>query len=158
MITRAEYQRHYYWMQKAIALAKIAGESGEIPVGAIIVDGHNHLLAQSGNRKEKIKDPTAHAEMLAIRAASQQRQDWHLQDCTLYVTLEPCPMCAGAIIHCRLKQVVYGADDPKTGVLRSITNFSDATFSNHSFSVIGGIAAVECSQLLQNWFRHNRQP
>jgi len=158
VITQAEYRRHYHWMQKAIALAKVAGQSGEIPVGAVIVDGKNQCLAQSGNRKEKTQDPTAHAEMLVIRAASQMRQDWHLQDCTLYVTLEPCPMCAGAMIHSRLKQVVYGADDPKTGALRSMANFPDAPFSNHSFPVLGGIAAMECRQLLQNWFQHNCRP
>ncbi|MBV5260866.1 nucleoside deaminase [Synechococcus moorigangaii CMS01] len=145
-------------MQKAIALAKLAGQSGEIPVGAIIVDGNNRLLAQSGNRKEKTTDPTAHAELLAIRAASQVRQDWQLQDCTLYVTLEPCPMCAGAIIHSRLKQVIYGTDDPKTGALRSVANFPDAPFSNHVLPIIGGIAAADCRQVLQDWFQHNRQP
>ncbi|MEB3226204.1 MAG: nucleoside deaminase [Synechococcus sp.] len=158
MITQAEYQQHYFWMQKAIALGKVAGQSGEIPVGAIVVDGQNQILAQSGNRKEKTQDPTAHAELMAIRAASQIRQDWHLQDCTLYVTLEPCPMCTGAIIHSRLKQVVYGADDPKTGSLRSVANFPDALFSNHSFPVIGGIATVECRRLLQDWFQRNRRP
>ena len=156
MISRAEYEHHLYWMKKAIALAEIAGQSGEIPVGAIIVDAHNRLLAQSGNRKEKTQDPTAHAEVLAIRAASQQRHDWHLNDCTLYVTLEPCPMCAGAIIHARLKTVVYGADDPKTGVLRSVANFPDSPFSNHCLQVIGGIAGADCRALLQNWFMRSR--
>lgn len=156
MITEAEYQHHLYWMKQAIALAEIAGESGEIPVGAIVINRQNKILAQSGNRKEKTHDPTAHAEVLAIRAASQTRQNWHLNDCTLYVTLEPCPMCAGAIIHARLKQVVYGADDPKTGVLRSVANFPDAPFSNHRLQVIGAIAETECRQLLQRWFRQNR--
>lgn len=157
MITEAEYQTHLFWMKKAIAIAEVAGQSGEVPVGAIIVDGKNQLLAQSGNRKEKTHDPTAHAEVLAIRAASQTRQDWHLSDCTLYVALEPCPMCAGAIIHARLKQVIYGADDPKTGVLRSTANFADAPFSNHRFDVIGGIAEADCRQLLQQWFMKSRQ-
>lgn len=157
MISRAEYERHLYWMEKAIALAEIAGQSGEIPVGAIIVDGNNQCLAQSGNRKEKNQDPTAHAEILTIRAASHQRQDWHLNDCTLYVTLEPCPMCAGAIIHARCKTVVYGADDPKTGALRSVANFPDAPFSNHRPQIIGGIAEPQCRQLLQQWFMKTRQ-
>ena len=157
MISRAEYEYHLYWMKKAIALAEIAGQSGEIPVGAIVVDGQNQLLAQSGNRKEKTQDPTAHAEVLAIRAASQKRQDWHLNDCTLYVTLEPCPMCAGAIIHARCKTVVYGTDDPKTGVLRSVANFPDAQFSNHCPQIIGGIADQECRQLLQQWFMKTRR-
>lgn len=144
-------------MRKAIAIAEVAGQSGEIPVGAIIIDGKNQILAQSGNRKEKQQDPTAHAEVLAIRTASQIRHDWHLSDCTLYVTLEPCSMCAGAIIHARLKQVVYGADDPKTGVLRSTANFADAPFSNHRLDVIGGIAETNCRQLLQQWFVKSRQ-
>lgn len=157
MITAAEYKIHLYWMKKAIAIAEVAGQSGEIPVGAIIIDSQNEILAQSGNRKEIQQDPTAHAEVLAIRAASQTRQDWHLNDCTLYVTLEPCPMCAGAIIHARLKQVVYGADDPKTGALRSVANFADAAFSNHRLKVIGGIAEMQCHQLLQQWFMKSRQ-
>ena len=157
MISRAEYDRHLYWMNKAIALADIAGQAGEVPVGAIVVDGQNQLLAQSGNRKEKHQDPTAHAEVLAIRAASQIRQNWHLNDCTLYVTLEPCPMCAGAIIHARCKTVVYGADDPKTGVLRSVANFTDAQFSNHRPQIIGGIADQQCRELLQKWFMKTRQ-
>ncbi|AFY38706.1 tRNA-adenosine deaminase [[Leptolyngbya] sp. PCC 7376] len=156
MITHAEYERHLFWMKKAIALAEIAGQSGEIPVGAIIVDNRDQILAQSGNRKEKETDPTAHAEVLAIRTASRHRQNWHLNDCSLYVTLEPCPMCAGAIIHSRLKTVIYGADDPKTGVLRSVANFPDALFSNHRLNVIGGIASNDCRQLLQTWFMRNR--
>lgn len=157
MITEADYQHHRYWMQQAIALAEIAGKSGDIPVGAIIVDNKNQPLAQSGNRKEKSHDPTAHAELLAIRAAAQARQNWHLTDCTLYVTLEPCPMCAGAIIHSRLKQVVYGADDPKTGALRSVANFPDAPFSNHRPQILPNIANAECRDLLQQWFRQNRK-
>ncbi|MGB2925176.1 MAG: tRNA adenosine(34) deaminase TadA [Limnothrix sp.] len=157
MITEAEYKRHLHWMRQAIAIAEIAGQSGEIPVGAIIVDGENLPIAQSGNRKEKHQDPIAHAEVLAIRAASLMRQNWHLDDCTLYVTLEPCPMCAGAIIHARLKQVVYGTDDPKTGVLRSVANFADAPFSNHHFDVVGGIAETECHHLLHEWFMKSRQ-
>lgn len=157
MITEAEYKTHLFWMMKAIAIAEVAGQSGEIPVGAIIVDSKNQPLAQSGNRKEKQQDPSAHAEVLAIRGASQIRQNWHLNDCTLYVTLEPCPMCAGAILHARLKQVVYGVDDPKTGVLRSTAHFADAPFSNHRLNVIGGIAETDCRQLLQQWFMKSRQ-
>ncbi len=157
MISQAEYERHLYWMKKAIALAEIAGKSGEIPVGAIVVDEQNKLIAQSGNRKEKEQDSTAHAEILAIRAASHYRQDWHLNSCTLYVTLEPCPMCAGAIIHARLKTVVYGVDDPKTGALRSVANFPDSVFSNYCPEVIAGIAATDCRQLLQTWFMKSRQ-
>lgn len=156
MMTPKDYQTHLGWMQRAIALAEIAGQSGEVPVGAVIIDGQQKILGQSGNRKEKTGDPTAHAEILAIRAASQIRRNWHLTDCILYVTLEPCPMCAGAILHARLKQVVFGADDPKTGVLRSVANFPDATFSNHSLSVLGGIAEAQCRQLLQQWFVHKR--
>lgn len=157
MISKAEYEHHLYWMKKAIALAEVAGKSGEIPVGAVIVDNNNTLIAQSGNRKERSNDPTAHAEILAIRAASHYLQNWHLDNCTLYVTLEPCPMCAGAIIHARLNTIVYGADDPKTGALRSVANFPDATFSNHRLKTIAGIAAAECRQLLQAWFMKTRQ-
>ena len=144
-------------MNLALKLAQSAGKSGDVPVGAVIVDRDNNLISQAANRKEREQDPTAHAEILAIRAACRALQNWHLNGCTLYVTLEPCPMCAGAIIHARLDTVVYGADDPKTGVLRSVANFPDALFSNHHVTVIGGIAEQQCRHLLQKWFVKTRQ-
>lgn len=144
-------------MKLALELATEAGEAGDIPVGAVIIDGQNNLIAQASNRKERDTDPTAHAEILAIRKASQILQTWHLDRCTLYVTLEPCPMCAGAIIHSRLGLLVYGVDDPKTGVIRTVFNFPDSEFSNHRLSVIAGVMESACRSQLQEWFAKKRK-
>jgi len=108
------------------------------------------------NRKERDRDPTAHAEVLAIRAAARRQGDWRLSGCTLYVTLEPCPMCAGAIAHARLRRLVYGADDPKTGAVRTVTNVPDSAASNHRLDVLGGILERECREQLQTWFSRQR--
>jgi len=150
-----EYDRHCYWMDKAIALAQAAGLAGEIPVGAIVVR-EGIAIAQGENRRERDHDPTAHAEILALRAAGKYLETWHLEDCTLYVTLEPCPMCSGALILSRLGLLVYGADDPKTGCIRTVDNFSDRAFSNHRLSVLPGIKETACRELLQAWFAHRR--
>lgn len=150
-----EYDRHCYWMERAIDLAKAAGAAGEIPVGAVIIhDGK--LIAQGENRRQRDHDPTAHAEILALRAAGKYLGTWHLETCTLYVTLEPCPMCSGALILARLGLLVYGADDPKTGCMRTIDNFSDRVFSNHHLPVIPGIKETSCRNLLQSWFTQKR--
>lgn len=143
-------------MEQAIALAQAAGELGEIPVGALVVNAQGKVLAKAANRKVRDNDPTAHAEILAIRAASQQLRSWRLENCTLYVTLEPCPMCTGAIIQARLKQLVYGADDPKTGAVRSRLNLPDSTASNHKLLVLGGIQEKACREQLQAWFARRR--
>lgn len=147
---------HRYWMQQAIAIAQAVGQAGEVPVGAIVVDAQNRLIAQAGNRKERDRDPTAHAEILALRGASQTLNTWHLTSCTLYVTLEPCPMCSGAILHARLGLLVYGADDPKTGTIRTTDNFSDRAFSNHRLPVLAGICEADCREMLQSWFQQRR--
>lgn len=156
-LTQSEYERHRYWMQQAILLGQTAGERGEIPVGALIVDKNNQIIAQSGNQKESLQDATAHAELLVIRSASQQLKTWRLTQCTLYVTLEPCPMCAGAIIQARLRQLVYGLDDPKTGAIRTVLNLPDSACSNHRLSVIMGVEERRCRQLLQDWFEKKRK-
>ncbi|MFM7577466.1 MAG: tRNA adenosine(34) deaminase TadA [Microcystaceae cyanobacterium] len=151
------YARHCAWMALALQQAELAGHQGEIPVGAVLVNGINQeILAIAHNRKEETKDPTAHAEILAIRKASQRLKTWHLEDCHLYVTLEPCPMCAGAIVHARLGLLVYGADDPKTGAIRSVLNLPDSRASNHHLTAIGGVLESDCRQRLQNWFQQKR--
>lgn len=150
------YLKHREWMNLALELAKQAGEVGEVPVGAVIVDSAGKAIATASNRKERDKDPTAHAEIIAIRAAGKALQNWHLNDCTLYVTLEPCPMCAGAIIHARIALLVYGADDTKTGAIRTVANIPDSTCSNHKLQVIGGIMESACRQQLQDWFSQKR--
>ena len=144
-------------MSRAIALAQAAGKRGEVPVGAIIIDGYGNLIAEAENRRERDKDPTAHAEILALRTTGQALQNWHLNQCTLYVTLEPCPMCAGAIAQARLGLLVYGADDPKTGAIRTVANIPDSACSYHRLSVIGGILETTCRQQLQDWFAQQRR-
>lgn len=151
------YLIHRQWMSQAIALAQSAGDAGEVPVGAVIVDNQNNLIAVAENRRERDKDPTAHAEILALRAAGQVLQTWHLNNCTLYVTLEPCPMCAGAIILARLGLLVYGADEPKTGSIRTVANIPDSACSNHRLPVLAGIMESACRQQLVSWFEARRQ-
>ena len=151
------YLNHRRWMLRALALAEAAGEAGEVPVGAVIVGPNDEAIAEAANRRQRDHDPTAHAEILALRQAGQHLQNWHLNDCRLYVTLEPCPMCAGAIVHGRLGLLVYGTDDLKTGAIRSILNVPDGPASNHRLNVQGGILASSCQQQLQTWFRQRRQ-
>ncbi|MGV2827461.1 nucleoside deaminase [Myxosarcina sp. GI1(2024)] len=150
------YLVHRQRMFRAIELASTTGKQGEVPVGAVIIDNRGNLLAESGNSKERDGDPTAHAEILAIRHACRVIQNYYLQNCTLYVTLEPCPMCAGAIIQARLGLLVYGASDPKTGAIRTVINLPDSASSHHRLSVIGGIRELECRQQLQTWFANKR--
>lgn len=148
---------HLYWMQRAIVLAQQAGDAQEVPVGAIILNSQGQLLSQAENRRQRDQDPTAHAEILAIRTASQILQDWHLLGCTLYVTLEPCPMCAGAILQARIRTLVYGTSDAKTGAIRTVLNLPDSAASFHQLEVISGIRELETKELLQNWFKQLRQ-
>ncbi|WP_239121573.1 MULTISPECIES: nucleoside deaminase [Spirulina sp. CCY15215] len=150
------YRIHREWMSRALELAKEAGEAGDVPVGAVIVDRHGRAIAEAANRKERDRDPTAHAEVLALRQAARIRQSWHLETCTLYVTLEPCPMCAGAILQARLGLLVYGVDDPKTGTIRTVLNLPDSPCSHHTLSVIAGILETPCREQLQYWFQQRR--
>lgn len=161
-LTQLDYEAyvvHRSWMEYAIKLAQRAGDAGEVPVGAVIVDVQGDLIAQAINSKEKEQDATAHAELLAIRRACKVKQNWNLGDCTLYVTLEPCAMCAGAIINSRLKLLVYGASEPKTGAIRTVINLPDSDCSNHRLRVIDGIHEATCRHQLQAWFsRQRRKP
>jgi len=143
-------------MSAALELAAAAAHSGEVPVGAVIVDGAGSPIASAQNRRQRDCDPTAHAEILALRAAGQVLQDWHLNGCTLYVTLEPCPMCAGAIVQARLGLLVYGADDPKTGTIRTAANIPDSAPSCHRLRVLGGIMESACRSQLLSWFETRR--
>ncbi len=143
-------------MERAIALAEMAGQAGDVPVGAVIVGPDGMAIAEAANRREQDNDPTAHAEILVLRAAGQALKTWHLNECTLYVTLEPCPMCAGAIGLARLKLLVYGADDPKAGAIRTVMNLPGSACSNHRLSVLGGILENSCREQLQSWFAQRR--
>ncbi|MEL6579137.1 MAG: nucleoside deaminase [Cyanobacteria bacterium J06621_12] len=143
-------------MNYALELANTAADLGEVPVGAVIIGNQGEMIAAAANRKTRGHDPTAHAEISAIRAATRRIKSLYLTNCTLYVTLEPCPMCAGAIIHSRLNLLVYGADDPKTGAIRTVTNLPDSCCSNHRLQVLAGIKESSCRQQLQTWFTRQR--
>lgn len=142
-------------MRTAIALANQAASNGEVPVGAIIVkDGE--IIGRGSNAPIGLNDPSAHAEMLAIRDAAKTLGNYRLVDCTLYVTLEPCAMCAGVIQHARLTKLVYGASDPKTGACGSVVNLMAETKLNHHTTVIGGVLAEDCGNLLSRFFKRRR--
>jgi tRNA(adenine34) deaminase len=144
-----------YFMRLALAQAELARDAGEVPVGAVVVR-EGVVIASGFNQPIGLHDPSAHAEMQALRAAGVYLQNYRLIDCTLYVTLEPCVMCAGAILHARLSHVVFGATDPKTGVAGSVFNLFDQEKLNHHTSVTGGVLAEECGQMLSNFFAQRR--
>lgn len=148
-------KKDVYWMRKAIVLAKNAQEKGEIPVGAVLVH-EDELIAEGWNHPILSHDPSAHAEILALRAAGQSLQNYRLLNTTLYVTLEPCIMCAGAIIHARIGRLVYGASDQKTGAAGSITDVFNHPDMNHRILVLGGMLADECSTMLSVFFQQRR--
>lgn len=144
------------WMAEALAEARAAAAAGEVPVGAIIVrDGV--VIARASNRTLRDRDATAHAEVLAIRAASSAVGSWRLEGCTLFVTLEPCAMCAGAIVLARLDRVVFGAWDEKAGMAGSVTDLLRHPRLNHRPEVVAGVRASECGALLTEFFRTRRQ-
>jgi tRNA(adenine34) deaminase len=144
-------------MLHAIELAKQAESIGEVPIGCVVVDDlTNQIIGRGYNRREIDHDPTAHAEILALREAAQTRGHWRLTDCTLYVTLEPCPMCAGALVNARLPRLVYGCDDPKAGAVRTLFQLCQDARLNHRVEVTAGVMADECSRLLQEFFRAQR--
>lgn len=149
-----------YWMQQAIELAEQAARQGEIPVGAVLVDcsnSKNGLLAAAGNSPITLHDPTGHAEILALRQAAQQIQNYRLPGTTLYVTLEPCIMCMGALIHARIDRLVYGASDPKTGAATSVYSVGHDGKLNHQLEITAGVLATQCSELLKSFFKARRK-
>ena len=146
---------HDRYMTLALAQAEQAQAVDEVPVGAVIVR-EGEVLAAAHNSREQLRDPTAHAEMIAITQAAAAIESWRLEQCTLYVTLEPCPMCAGAILQARISQVVYGADDPKSGAVSSLFRLLDDPRLNHRVQWVSGIRADRCGQLLSNFFTQMR--
>jgi tRNA(adenine34) deaminase len=147
---------HTYYMRLALQEAEVAAEENEVPVGAVIVRGECQVIASDHNRREQLRDPTAHAEMLAITQAAEALGSWRLDDCTLYVTLEPCPMCAGAILQARIPRVVYGADDPKAGAVRSLFKLLNDVRLNHQCTVESGVLAESCGDVLSRFFQRQR--
>jgi tRNA(adenine34) deaminase len=147
---------HEIYMQRALDEAEQALAEDEVPVGAVIVH-QDRVIAAAHNQRELLHDPTAHAEMIAITQAAEARQSWRLDDCTLYVTLEPCPMCAGAILQARIPAVVYGAADPKAGAVRSLYTLLDDSRLNHRAAVIPGVLAERCGRILSRFFQQQRR-
>ena len=142
-------------MKLAIAQAAIAEENGDVPIGAVIV--HNsQVIAKAYNQRELLQDPTAHAEIIALTQAAAALENWHLHGCTMYVTLEPCCMCAGALVLARIDRLVYGCADTKTGACGSLYNIVQDNRLNHRIEVTSGILADECSELLQQFFSLRR--
>jgi len=143
------------FMRAAIAQAEIAEENGDVPIGAIVVY-QNQVIAKGYNQRHQLNDPTAHAEIIALTAAAEHIGNWRLQGCTIYVTLEPCPMCAGALVLARLDRLVYACDDPKAGACGSLYNIVQDERLNHKVEISKGVLAKECSSLLQVFFRKRR--
>jgi tRNA(adenine34) deaminase len=146
---------HEEFMRLAIEEAEAAMAEDEVPVGAVIVH-EGRIIARAHNQREQLRDPTAHAEMVAITQAAESRQSWRLDECVLYVTLEPCPMCAGAILQARLPVVVYGAADPKAGAVRTLYHLLDDPRLNHRCLIVSGVLVDECGAILSRFFRQQR--
>ena len=145
----------YMRMGLALNAARQAYEEGEVPVGAVIFH-HDRLVAKAWNQRESLRDPTAHAEVLAITQAAAELENWRLEDCTLYVTLEPCAMCAGAIVLARIPRIIFGAPDPKAGACGSVLDVTGCTQLNHNPEIISGLRLKDCSTILQDFFRERR--
>ena len=152
----APHTMHDPFMQLALEEAQQALRENEVPIGAVIVyDGR--VIARAHNQREQLRDPTAHAEMIAITQAAEARGSWRLDGCTLYVTLEPCPMCAGAIVQARLPTLVYGATDHKAGAVESLYHLLDDPRLNHRAEVVAGVLAEPCGRVLSQFFQEQRR-
>lgn len=150
-------QQHDHFMQLALSLAETAAAYDEVPVGALIVDSQQNIISSAFNLKERNCCPTQHAEILAIEGACKKLKTWRLLNCHLYVTLEPCLMCAGAISQARIERVIYGASDPKAGALGSLYQVHQDKRLNHQFEVLPGVLAAETGKLLSQFFRSKRK-
>lgn len=144
------------WMRRALGLAERAGEAGDVPVGALVLSAQGEVLGEGWNRREVDRDPTAHAEVVALRAAAAAYGSWRLTGCTLVVTLEPCPMCAGALVLARVSTVVLGAWDPKLGACGSVWDVVRDRRVNHRVEVVGGVLEQECARVLVDFFGAHR--
>jgi tRNA(adenine34) deaminase len=144
------------WMRAALEEARLASAKGEVPVGCVIVDASGRVLARGHNGREEMADPTAHAEVVALREAAARALTWHLEGATAYVTLEPCAMCAGALVHARVSRVVYGCKDPKGGAIDTMFGIGRDARLNHRFEVVSGVLEEECAQTLRQFFARLR--
>ena len=144
------------WMEEALREAQRAAAAGEVPVGAVVVCGER-IVGRGGNRNLADNDPTAHAEILALREAARAVGNHRLPDCEMVVTIEPCAMCAGALVHARLRRLVFGADDPKAGAVRSVLQVLNHPRLNHQMEITSGVLAARCSEVLQSFFADKRK-
>lgn len=148
---------HGFYMREAIKEAAKALDDKEVPIGAVIVC-KNRIIARAYNQRERLNDPTAHAEMIALTQAAAYLENWRLTDTIMYVTIEPCPMCAGALVNARVKRVVYGARDPKAGACGTLYNIIDDKRLNHRVEVISGVMEKDCQLLMKEFFSAKRRP
>jgi tRNA(adenine34) deaminase len=153
----ARHPFHIQHMEMALEEAGVAAREDEVPVGAVVVSFERGVIGLAHNQREQLLDPTAHAEMIAITQAAQALQSWRLENCALYVTLEPCPMCAGAIVLARVPLVVYGCTDPKAGACETLYRIPDDARLNHRARVIGGVLADRCAAVLSDFFAAKRK-
>jgi tRNA(adenine34) deaminase len=144
------------WMEQALGQARLAADAGEVPVGALVIK-NGEIVGQGHNRNLLDRDPTAHAEIVALRQAAARTGNYRLEDCTVYATIEPCSMCAGALIHARVSRLVYGASDPKAGAAGSVLQVLNHPALNHKMEVTAGVLAEKCSDMLQEFFRRKRK-
>ncbi|MBY0232037.1 MAG: nucleoside deaminase [Gemmataceae bacterium] len=147
---------HHLHMETALEEARLAYAEGEVPIGAVVVHPAHGVIARAHNLRETLQDPTAHAEMLALTQAAAFLESWRLEGCALWATLEPCPMCAGALVQARVPLVFWGCDDPKAGACRTLYRITDDPRLNHRCAVLGGIRAEECAGLLRQFFLERR--
>ena len=143
-------------MKRLLIKAKLVGERGEVPIAAIILDNKGRCIGYGENRRETKKDPLGHAELVALRQASSIKSDWRFNECTLIVNLEPCPMCAGALIQARMGRVIFGSDDPKRGALGGTINLAEHKSSHHKMIIEGGILGKESRKIIKDWFKDKR--
>jgi tRNA(adenine34) deaminase len=146
-----------FWMQKALQAAEDAGNAGEVPIGACLIDKNGELLAYAGNLTITGSDPTAHAEILILREAAGKIGNYRLTDATVYTTIEPCAMCAGAMVNARIKRLVFGAHDERFGAVESIFRLCDTSSLNHRIEIKSGVLRDECRKLMQDFFRQKRE-
>jgi tRNA(adenine34) deaminase len=156
-LTDPRHPFHLHHMEMALEEAACAADEDEVPVGAVIVSFQSGVIGRAHNQRERLRDPTAHAEMIAITQAAQALRSWRLEDCALYVTLEPCPMCAGAIVQARLPLVVYGCADSKAGACNTLYQITSDPRLNHRAQVVGGVLADRCAAALGDFFLAKRR-
>jgi len=145
------------WMERLLRRAARVGAGGEIPVAAVVLDAQGRAIGWGSNRREHDQNPLGHAELMALQQAARLRQDWRFNDCTLLVTLEPCPMCAGALVQARMGRVVFGAGDTKRGALGGCLDLANHPSAHHRMQVVGGTKAQDCGLQLESWFRRRRR-